>query len=155
MRTAMSIGTGRSGWRVATLRLAPLAGVAAILLAPFSRVAAQGSGEDYLTWANHDSIYINTTPSGAGITGVPIADFPLLVRLDTSKFKNFSQVMAGGADIRFSKDNFSRHLPYQIERSIPGANNNDTAEIWGPGRFRFLRQRQPVHRHALWQGGER
>jgi hypothetical protein len=67
----------------------------------------------YDSWAHSAKISINTSASGAPITG-PLAHFPLLVQLDAANF-NFSQAKAGGADIRFSKAN-GRPLAFEIVR---------------------------------------
>ncbi|MBN1129284.1 MAG: DUF2341 domain-containing protein, partial [Chitinispirillaceae bacterium] len=84
--------------------------------------------ESYATWPSVQRVYLNTTPSGANIPGT-VTNFPLLIRLNPSTFKGFSQTLPGGADLRFAKSNGS-HLPYEIERWVDGAGNNDTAEIW-------------------------
>jgi hypothetical protein len=69
-------------------------------------------------------IVINTTSSGASITG-SVIDFPLLVRLDKSYF-TFSQAAPQGQDIRFSKSS-GASLPYEIEYWDNVAGD---AEIW-------------------------
>ena len=65
----------------------------------------------YDSWAHSAKITINTSASGAPVTG-PLAHFPLLVQLDAANF-NFGQAKAGGADIRFSKVN-GRPLAFEI-----------------------------------------
>jgi len=69
--------------------------------------------EDYGTWGNTRPIIINTSVSGAGVSG-DVVGFPLLVRLDGGSF-DFSGAEPGGTDIRFSKPD-GTHLPYQIEQ---------------------------------------
>ena len=87
-------------------------GSAALL---FANVVIGSSGtlviSPYDSWAHSAKITINTSASGAPVTG-PLAHFPLLVRLDASNF-NFSQAKTGGADIRFSKAN-GRPLAFEI-----------------------------------------
>ena len=75
-------------------------------------------------WNAVKRLFLNTTASGAGISG-NVHDFPVLVRLTNKNF-NFGQAKAGGSDIRFAKQNGSA-LPYEIERwdSAGGL-----AEIW-------------------------
>jgi hypothetical protein len=82
----------------------------------------------YSTWPSSQKIYINTTSSGANISGM-VTNFPLLVRLNPSTFQGFAATLPGGADIRFSSANRTS-LPFEIERWVDGSANNDTAEIW-------------------------
>ena len=84
--------------------------------------------EDYTGWNYSQTILLNTTVGGAGVSGT-IRKFPVLIRLNPGNFRFFSQTAAGGADIRFATTN-DTHLPYQISRWVDGAGNNDTAEIW-------------------------
>ncbi|MBN2038285.1 MAG: DUF2341 domain-containing protein [Chitinispirillaceae bacterium] len=84
--------------------------------------------ENYADWPYNQRIYINTSSSGVEIPS-NVYNFPLLIRLNPSNFASFSQTLSGGADIRFSKAN-GTHLPYEIERWVDGASNNDTAVIW-------------------------
>ena len=86
------------------------------------------SQENYSTWSDSQRIYINTTLSGANVTSA-VTNFPLLIRLNPSKFTRFDRTKPGGADIRFATST-GIHLNYQIERWKDGANNADTAEIW-------------------------
>ncbi|MBD3419981.1 MAG: DUF2341 domain-containing protein [Chitinivibrionales bacterium] len=70
-------------------------------------------------------LFINTTGSGAATTA-GIADYPLLLRLDSSNF-DFSTTQKNGEDIRFRAADGSTPLPYEIERwDSAGAK----AEIW-------------------------
>ena len=88
--------------------------------------------ENYATWPYSQKIYLNTTGfSGAnvGSSGGTQYNFPVLVRLDTTNFRYFSQTLAGGADIRFA-NSYGAHLPYEIERWQDNSGNNDTAVIW-------------------------
>lgn len=63
-------------------------------------------------WTNTSKVYLNTTASGADISG-DITDFPILLRLNKENF-NFDQAKANGEDIRFTKSN-GEPLPYEIE----------------------------------------
>lgn len=80
--------------------------------------------EDYSTWSFTENITLNTSATGAAITG-NVQDFPVLVRLTSSNFI-FSEAKGKGQDLRFSKPS-GLHLNYEIERwdSAGGA-----AEIW-------------------------
>lgn len=78
--------------------------------------------EDYNTWSYTRKIYINTTTSGADISG-NVTDFPMLVRLTSSNF-TFAQAQSAGQDIRFSTSD-GTHLSYEIERFT-----SPNAEIW-------------------------
>jgi hypothetical protein len=79
---------------------------------------------DYLMWANFKRLYLNTTPSGADITG-NVMNFPALVRLTSNNF-DFSQARSGGEDIRFMKKD-GTPLPFEIERWDAAG---QAAEIW-------------------------
>ncbi|MBN2037281.1 MAG: DUF2341 domain-containing protein [Chitinispirillaceae bacterium] len=76
------------------------------------------------SWKHAKRIFLNTTSSGAGVSG-NVKNFPVLVRLNSGNF-NFSQANPHGADIRFTKrDNM--FLSHEIERWDPVAR---LAEIW-------------------------
>ncbi len=78
----------------------------------------------YIGWSFSKRLYINTTATGANVSGNVVA-FPVLVLLTKSNF-DFSQSVRSGADIRFSKSD-GAPLPYEIESwdSAAGA-----AEVW-------------------------
>lgn len=78
----------------------------------------------FLAWAETRSLHFITTSRGAGIAE-SILGFPVLVRLDSSRF-DFSKARSGGEDIRFAKPD-GTPLPYQIERWDAAARQ---AEIW-------------------------
>lgn len=84
--------------------------------------------DNYSQWSYSMPIYLNTTSSGANVAG-NVTNFPVLVRLNPRNFSGFSNVLAGGADIRFS-DTVGAHLPYQIERWADNPGTNDSADIW-------------------------
>jgi hypothetical protein len=86
------------------------------------------SQENYSTWSDSQRVYINTTSSGANVTGT-VANFPVLIRLNPSNFTRFSRTKPLGADIRFATST-GVHLNYQIERWKDGASDADTADIW-------------------------
>lgn len=74
-----------------------------------ARVSLQPVGfeaEEYSQWTSHRPFRLN--PAAAGVNGA-VADFPLLVRLDSSRF-DFSA--SDGRDIRFS-DAQGRRLAYE------------------------------------------
>jgi hypothetical protein len=90
----------------------------------FGSISAQ---ENYSVWSDSQRIYINTT--SLGITAA-VTNFPVLIRLNPSKFTRFDRTKPGGADIRFATST-GVHLNYQIERWKDGTTANaDTAEIW-------------------------
>jgi len=74
-------------------------------------------------WNYSRQITLNTSSSGAGITG-SVTNFPVLIRL-TAAF-DFTQARNSGEDIRFSKRD-NTFLPYEIERWDPVAR---LAEVW-------------------------
>ncbi len=75
-------------------------------------------------WPHSKVIVLNTSPSGAGVTGA-VVDFPVLVRLHNDNF-DFTAANADGSDIRFMKTDGAA-LPYEIERWDPVAGR---AEVW-------------------------
>jgi hypothetical protein len=83
--------------------------------------------EDYNVWNEHMPLVLNTSSSGANVT-TNVMNFPVLVRLTSSNCGDVFQVAkAGGADIRFSKADYSQHFSYQIERWNA---TSQVAEIW-------------------------
>ncbi len=105
-----------------------IVGIAGIglLFIPFGICYGQ---EDYTTWAQHQVITLNTTSSGANVPDNEY-NFPVLIRLNSANFSGFSQAQLQGADIRFSKSDYSQHLSFQIERWVDKAGFADSAEIW-------------------------
>lgn len=75
-------------------------------------------------WRYSRRLYLNTTPSGADVSGM-VTNFPLLVRLSDAAF-DFSSAQSGGSDIRFAKSDGSP-LAYEIERWDAVGHE---AEIW-------------------------
>jgi hypothetical protein len=65
-------------------------------------------------WTKSGVITVGTTPEWANYTGGAVANFPMLVRLDSSVFK-FSEAKAGGADIGFSDAANTAKLAFEIE----------------------------------------
>ena len=101
------------------------------------------SVQTFAAWAYSGSLFINTTPAGANVTG-SVSNFPLLVRLNSGNF-NFAQAQSDGRDIRFTTA-AGASLSYQIEQwdaaggkaavwvKIPAITGNSTQEIimyWG------------------------
>jgi hypothetical protein len=78
----------------------------------------------YYSWKSTEKLLLNTTGSGAGITGNVVA-FPVLIRLTSANF-DFSQAMKNGEDLRFAKSDNSP-LSFEIERWDSA---NGRAEIW-------------------------
>ncbi|MEI7901088.1 MAG: DUF2341 domain-containing protein [bacterium] len=91
------------------------------LLALLQTAAAQYPG-----WQHSGSLYILTTPEGAGLPATAaVENFPLLVRLNKEGF-NFSQAKTSGEDIRFASAK-GAPLAYQIEDWDAA---KGTASIW-------------------------
>jgi len=88
-------------------------------------VYSKANADDYTQWNYWSYVTVNTTPSGANVPG-NVQKFPVLVRLTGSNF-NFGEAKTGGADIRFSKTDSTKHLYYQIER---WNSTGSLAEIW-------------------------
>jgi hypothetical protein len=85
--------------------------------------------EDYTTWSQHQVINLNTSPSRANVAANEY-NFPVLIRLTPANFSGFSLALLQGADIRFSKTDYSKHLSYQIESWVDKAGFADSAVIW-------------------------
>ena len=84
--------------------------VAVSLLPTFPRQASA----QYPSWQHSGSIFILTTPEGAGLpASAAVEEFPLLVRLHRDFFV-FSQAKADGADIRLSTS-AGAPLAYHVE----------------------------------------
>ena len=79
--------------------------------------------ENYAQWHAYRTVMLSNTNS---ITGGTVTNFPVLVRLSSSNF-DFSKASATGSDIRFTKQNGTTHLPYQIERWDTASH---TAAVW-------------------------
>jgi Concanavalin A-like lectin/glucanases superfamily/Domain of unknown function (DUF2341) len=77
-----------------------------------------------LQWKYSQKITINTTSSGADVSGT-VTSFPLLVRLTSSVF-TFRNAKANGDDLLFTKPDNSI-LPYEFELWDP---STETANIW-------------------------
>jgi len=78
----------------------------------FCAVAAF-SQENYSQWSNYKTLTLNTSASGANVSG-NVLNFPLLVRLTSANADVFANSKGRGADIRFAKTN-GVHVPYQID----------------------------------------
>jgi hypothetical protein len=76
-------------------------------------LAAWGQ-DDLATWAKYKTIAVNTTASGANVSG-NVENFPLLVRLNADNAEDiFAEAGAGGMDIRFASASGVQR-PYEIE----------------------------------------
>ena len=104
-------GTDPPGWAQAEARTGLTSGSACDAGAQcLSGACTLGACSD---WGHAMRIAIDTTAAGADIRG-PVADFPLLVRLDAKSF-SFAEARGDGADIRFV-DGSGRSLSHEIER---------------------------------------
>lgn len=82
------------------------------------------AADDYNTWTNSQTLYLNTNAStGANIIG-DVRNFPVLVRLTSATWPTGAKT--DGTDIRFSKAD-GTHLYYEQER---WANSSQLAEFW-------------------------
>ncbi len=79
--------------------------------------------DNYTQWDYNRTVFINTTVTGAAISGT-VNNYPLLIRLD-SDFP-FAQAKGDGRDIRFAKTE-GTHLDYEIE-DFDSA--NAAASLW-------------------------
>jgi hypothetical protein len=75
-------------------------------------------------WSHCIKLYLNTSPSGASVTG-DVYDFPVLVRLNSGNF-DFTQAEADGSDCMFTGNGNSRFAS-EIERWNAA---EQKAEIW-------------------------
>jgi len=79
---------------------------------------------DYGAWKYSKNLKLNTTASGAAVTGT-VTDFPILIRLTKEHF-DFDQAKNNGEDLRIANKNGTL-FPYEIERWDAVA---QAAEIW-------------------------
>jgi hypothetical protein len=79
---------------------------------------------DYAQWLYSKRLHLNTTVSGADVSG-DIFNVPVLIRLTAGTFP-FSQAKVNGEDLRLAKAD-STPLPYEIERWDPVT---ELAEVW-------------------------
>ena len=77
--------------------------------------SAAFSQENYGQWTHYKAVTVNTTSTGANVTGT-VANFPLLVRLTSANADVFTQALTGGADVRFSDSTGTTHYKYEKER---------------------------------------
>ncbi len=82
--------------------------------------------ENYSTWAKYKDVTINTTSTGANVSG-GVANFPLLVRLTSANADVFSQSAFNGADIRFTDSTGTVRLKHERER---WDTTGKVAEFW-------------------------
>ena len=85
-----------------------LAVVGSLALSAGTALAA----EDYATWTYNADVTLNTSSTGAAVTGT-VTGFPVLVRLSYRNFL-FNEAKGNGADIRFGKAGMP--LSYHVER---------------------------------------
>jgi hypothetical protein len=91
---------------------------------PASRLSPVLDDDDYSLWSRSAKVHLNTTATGASVTG-NVTNFQMLVRLDAGNFQ-FNTAQGNGADIRFAKPD-GTHLYYQIEQWDSLAQQ---AQIW-------------------------
>ncbi len=82
------------------------------------------AAEDYSTWSHSRVLLLNTTTSGASVSG-DVYNFPVLIRLTASNF-NFSEAESNGEDMRFTLVD-GTYLPHERERWDSGS---ELAELW-------------------------
>ena len=85
----------------------------------------EASAQGFSAWTDSVALTFNTTSTGAEVIG-SVADFPVLIRLDSGNFL-FSRAKNDGSDLRFSEPDGVTSLPYQIERWDA---ESKRAEIW-------------------------
>jgi hypothetical protein len=97
-------------------------GVAAVL----GFAAILNAQETYSTWTYHRNVFLNTSASGANVNG-EVTNFPVLVRLTAKDSNTFTQALAGGIDIRFTKAGDVTRLKHQIDSWDA---TTKTASVW-------------------------
>lgn len=76
-------------------------------------VTAYGQEDYAANWSHHRDVFLNTTATGANVTA-DVADFPVLVRLDSGSAAVFADARGDGADIRFTGPGDSARLHHEI-----------------------------------------
>lgn len=84
----------------------------ALVIDDITAIAGELIELPFVSWTNSRKLILNTSPSGADVAGT-VAEFPVLVRLNSSNF-DFSSAASDGSDLRFTKPN-GRLLPHEIE----------------------------------------
>lgn len=97
----------------------------------------------YIAWKYSKKLVLNTTASGAGISGT-VTNFPVLVRLVQADF-DFSRSNATGSDLRFTKPD-GTPLSYQIDTWDSA---NGTGRGMGEGRHDLRQQRDAINNNVL------
>jgi hypothetical protein len=82
------------------------------------------AAENYSLWSHSSDLLLDTSPSGAAVTG-DVTGFPVLLRLTSGNFI-FSEARGRGEDIRFSKAD-GTPLDYQVDRWDSA---KAVAEVW-------------------------
>src|SRR5690606_5078167 len=88
--------------------------------------AATADGAYATAWSRHATLTLNTTATGANITGT-VTKFPVLVRLGTADSAVFNAAHATGKDVRFTKMDNTTRLPHQIDH---WDNAGKSAAVW-------------------------
>ncbi|MBN2037013.1 MAG: DUF2341 domain-containing protein [Chitinispirillaceae bacterium] len=99
-------------------------GTSSVLAAGIEVVSGDTVVIPFPQWRYSRKLHLNTTASGAGVSG-DVTDFPVLIRLTRNSF-DFTQAQDGGADLRFSSSE-GVPLAYEIEQWDATANS---AAIW-------------------------
>jgi biopolymer transport protein ExbB len=94
-------------------RVAKIAAGLAVALGLAAGLASPAFGWSDNQWSYRKEIVLDTTPSGAQVTG-ELRGFPVLIRLDSSNF-TFDDAKADGSDIRFYASDDKTVLPFRIE----------------------------------------
>lgn len=92
----------------------------------FTVAAATADGAYATAWSRHATLTLNTTASGANVTGT-VAKFPVLVRLGAADTLVFGTAHATGRDLRFTKMDNTTRLPHQIDH---WDNAGKSAAVW-------------------------
>ena len=116
----------RTEMNLAAICVRLLVGATLLAAAAHVQAAENKAKAGYARWTHSGTIYILTTPEGAGLPAAAREDdFPLLVRLDKDFF-DFAQARPNGQDVRFAGSN-GTPLAYEIEQWDKA---RGTASIW-------------------------
>jgi hypothetical protein len=122
---------GTGSFTLADVNVRDMAGSANITAAGSTNAGNNGANwkfgscaASYAAWSHGSRIYLNTTATGAAVSG-DVYGFPLLVRLDSASF-TFNEAAIDGRDLRFASSS-GKSLPLEIER---WSANDNVAEVW-------------------------
>jgi hypothetical protein len=99
----------------------PYGGILTLAVVVCATCAGTARAGDYSTWAKYRTVTVNTT----GVTSAAVKKIPLALRFNVANqfdmFTGVTAALAGGADIRVTKQDGTTDVPFEIESWVTGA----------------------------------